>query len=167
MANKQSAIKEKNRRMYGLLKREVYTRREMRSWFKLCWSGKSCWLLCLWYMLFGVQRKWKRHILRLHKCHECFWFTFEALNPSISSMIRCKSSFCGPLSSRWVTMTWSVSCSLLLSEGAVVFSRAGWVEQLLPSDQVCSSSLLVSPFFFTCQESSTYNNGRVLQHSKG
>lgn len=72
-------------------------------------------------------------------------------------MIRCKSSCCGSLSSRCVTLT-TAGCSLLLSESEAVFSGAGFVDRLMPGGRVCSFFSLLSPFFFTCQESNTYNN---------
>lgn len=91
-----------------------------------------------------------------HDGPEWVWNTFEALNPSIRSMIRCKSSCCGSLASRCVSVT-TGGCSLLLSEAEAVFS--GTVVGLMSSGRACSSSLPLSAFFFTCQESNAYNNG--------
>ena len=80
--------------------------------------------------------------------------TFEALNPSISSMIRCKSSLFGSLSSCSVRLS-SITCPPLVVNGNVVFSES-WTslvsvcfDKLLTNIRELWLSSLLSPFLFT------------------
>lgn len=96
--------------------------------------------------------------------------TLDALNPSISSIIRCKSSFFGSLS---LCILSSVPCPLVVTGGNVVF-----LEPLISPSSLCLDTLLTKikelshsslspPFLFTYKERLLVINDKRVTVPKG